>query len=473
MSLTRFIAPLNARAVLYNLASVVRLLSVAFALPGLWALIAGEFRYATAFFAITASAFLLGQIGRRGPSRNIEAREALVVTALIYLAFTLLGAFVFLPFGTYLDGLFETMSGITTTGLSVMPVTALPSSLLFFRALSQWLGGVGIIVLSLVVLFGPGRAAFKLYASEFGEENLVGSVVSTARIVSAVYLIITGVVYIGFVLAGMSFFEALLHTFSAVSTGGFSPFPSSIGVYDSALINTVVTLAMVLGAVSFPLLYLTWRDGWRQLLKDLQLRTLLTLLSVGTLLFLAFYRFDASTFSADLFHATSALTGTGFSVGDATSWPAGATLVAVILMFIGGSAGSTTGGIKLLRLLILTRLSQSWLLRSLLPEEAQVSVKVGGLAISDDELNQTVALLSLYLVVALASSLVLMAAGAALVPALFEAVSALCTVGLSLGVTSPDLPFWAKLTLIFNMWVGRLEILPVLVLLYPSSWRSR
>ena len=181
------------------------------------------------------------------------------------------------------------MSGVTSTGLSVLNVTELPRSLLFFRAWSQWVGGAGIVVLSLVVLIGPGNAAFRLYDSEFGESNVLGSVKAMGRVVLLVYTALTLAPYAAFLLAGMGPFDGLAHALSTLSTGGFSVYAGSIGAYAAPLTQVVVIPFMVLGALSFPLLYLAARDGPRVLTRDVQVRALALLVLVSLPLLLAFY----------------------------------------------------------------------------------------------------------------------------------------------------------------------------------------
>jgi trk system potassium uptake protein TrkH len=467
----RFIPSLDTRSVRYYFAALLQLLAVVLAPPLLASVLARDFFYTAIFTGLILLVWSLGFLGRRGPTPALALREALVVTALAYLTFALVGTVPFLPLASFWDGFFESMSGFTTTGLSVLELTTLPSSLLFFRAYSQWIGGAGIIILSLAVLIGPGRAAFRLYASEFGEEHLVGNVVATARVVVTVYGILTLLAFAAFVAAGMSAFDGLLHALATISTGGFSPRAEGIAAYDSELVAGAVTLFMLLGAVSFPLYYFAWRSGWRRFVGDIQVRYLVVMVAAGALLLFALANWDLAALPSTLFHLASAISTTGFSVSDPAAWPAATTLLVIGLMVIGGSAGSTAGGIKLLRLAVLGRVASWSVLRTLLPEEATLPVKVDGETVNDLEIRQTVSLFGIYVATAFASALLLVMAGFSIQEGLFESVSALSTVGLSVGVTSAELPVWAKLTLCLTMWAGRLEILPILVLLHPGNWR--
>lgn len=471
MLMARYISPLDLRAVLAHLCALLQLLGIVLVIPCLVALIAREFFYGVLFGGLALGVYLIGCGKALFNRTNLELKEAFVVTAVAYLLFGVVGALAFMPVAPFVDGFFESMSGFTTTGLSVMEVESLPKSLLFFRAYAQWVGGAGIIVLSLAVLLGPGKSAFRLYASEYGEENLIGGVIATARAVTKVYLALTVLGFLTYSVAGMSLFDALLHILATVSTGGFSRYPEGIGYYSDAPVIISVTIFMILGATSFPLYYIARTEGFRRIFQDLQFRWLLGIIAFAALLFGIAQAADSAGFLANLFDATSTLTTTGLSVTDTASWSDGALLLSVLLMTIGGSSGSTAGGIKLIRLILLFRLGHWLVLRSLLPGEAVLPVKYREVVISERELMQTFAFFGLYLGLLIASALLLVFGGFDIYEALFESASALGTVGLSIGVTSPELASWAKLLLALDMWAGRLEILPVLILVYPGTWK--
>jgi trk system potassium uptake protein TrkH len=472
MQLARYIAPLDIRAVLIHLAAVLRLLGAILTVPLLVALVARELEQSAIFGGLALAVWLCGWAGVRGKRPDLELREALVVTALSYLVFGLVSALAFLPVAPFIDGFFEAMSGFTTTGLSVLDVERLPKSLLFFRAYTQWVGGAGIIVLSLVILLGPGKAALQLYASESSVENLVGSVLITTRIVMKIYLLLTVLGLVVFVAAGMDPFDAILHVMATLSTGGFSPYTESIGHYDGA-VRLAVTLFMVLGAVSFPLYYYARIEGPRRFLQDLQVRYLIAIAATATLLLCGFSDWSTDRFLNALFEATSALTTTGFSLDGAESGADRQKFVTILLMTVGGTTGSTAGGIKLLRCIVILKLV-AWLnARILLPQEAKVAITYGGAPVSETEIRQICGVVLLYLALACFSALIFVFAGFGVPDAMFESASALGTVGLSTGITSSGLPFGLKLLLIFDMWAGRLEILPVLIVLNPILWVRR
>jgi trk system potassium uptake protein TrkH len=472
MSLILYIRPLDFTAVFVHLQITLRLFGVLLLVPLGVALLTGEYQLAFIFAGLCLVALVIGHFRIIAWTPDLESREALVVTALTYLLFALLATPPFLTTTSFVNGLFEAMSGITTTGLSVLSLKEVPTSLLFFRAYLQWLGGAGIIVLSLIILVGPGKAAFRLYASEFGKENLMGSVIATARVVMVIYCLLTAAGFLVYLGVGMAPFDALLYIMATISTGGFAPYKESVGHFgggSAPAIQAAVLVFMVLGAISFPLYYQARMRGIGHFFRDPQLRGLLVLIVVGFLLLAGVRRWQDHGIHW-LFTAASAATTTGFSLSAPAKWPASTHFIAVLLMLIGGTAGSTAGGLKIFRVLIMGKLALNLLLRALLPPEATLATKLGGIAVSEAEIRHIFGFLVLYLFVLCISSLIFILAGFSADAAVFENASALGTVGLSAGVTSPQLAVGLKLLLAFNMWAGRIEILPVLVALYPNLW---
>ncbi len=470
MHLTRLIAPLDLRGVHTVLCALLRLLALLLMVPLAMALLSADWRLAATFAGVAVTAALLGRFPSQPWTPELGAREAMVVTALAYLLFALAGSVPFLTVAPFIDSLFEAMSGFTTTGLSTLDAAALPRTLLFFRAYAQWLGGAGIIVLSLVVLMGPGQAASALYASEFGEENLVGSVIATARVVFRAYLTLTGLGFLAFLAVGLAPFDALIHVLATLSTGGFSSHAASIGHYGAApAVQLVVALFMLAGAVSFPLYYFLRHDPDR-VRRDEELRALVVIAAAATLIAFAVSGFAPHRLIPWLFEMVSALTTTGFCLTPPDQWPHAIRFLAILLMVIGGTAGSTAGGIKIGRLLVLAKVAGRQLLELLLPRETVLTTKLDGTPIHDAEIRQLLAFVALYLAILACSTLALTLGGFPIDGALFESTSALSTVGLSVGITGPALPAALKGVLIFDMWAGRLEILPVLATLYPGRW---
>lgn len=474
MPLERYIQPVNRNTVLTYLALVTGLIGLTDLVPVLFSLLAGEFRYTVIFgiiaLVLTAAGFFIYR-RRESSARELQLKDGLAVTALSYLLFSLVNAFAFLDVMPFIDGLFETMSGFTTTGLTVLDVTAAPRTLLFFRSYSQWIGGLGIIVISLAVLLRPGKAIFQLYSTEFGQENIKGSVIATARIVTRIYLILTGLGFLAFLLSGMSLFDALIHILSTLPTGGFSSHADSIGHFQGTAVPSVIGLFMILGAVSFPLYYRLARKDLKSLWTSMQLRGLIALLVASTVLFFILLGPVRPRALQAFFQAVTSLTTTGYNILDNSVFSPSGKVLTIVLMNIGGTTGSTAGGIKIFRLLTVLAMMRWLVLQALLPKEARLPLAIGRLKMADEEIKVLMAFLCAYLILlGLSTFAVLWIEGASFLDTLFETSSALGTVGLSTGLTSPGLSLWTKLILILNMWMGRLEIIPVLVVFYPRTW---
>jgi trk system potassium uptake protein TrkH len=474
MPIEKFVRPIDRNTVLIHLALGVGLIGLTDLIPALISIVVGEFQYTLIFGSLGIVLTLLGfGIYRRRESsaRELQLKDGLVVTALSYLLFGAVNAFVFLPVVPFIDGFFEAMSGFTTTGLTVLDVSAAPRTLLFFRSYSQWVGGLGIIIISLAILLRPGKAIFQLYSTEFGEENIKGSVIATARIVARIYLILTAVGFCAYLVSGMGLFDALVHILSTLPTGGFSSYPDSIGHFQASAIPYVVCLFMILGAITFPLYYRFARRDFKSLYTNMQVRGFMAILLIGALLFWALFGLARPWLTPALFQSVTSLTTTGYSTIEVGSLSSTSKVLTIMLMNIGGTTGSTAGGIKIFRLLAILALLRWLVLQALLPREARLPLAIAGLKVGDEDVKMLAAFLAGYVVLlGLSTFAVLWIEGFPFLDTLFETSSAMGTVGLSTGLTSPDLTSWTKLILILNMWIGRLEIIPVLVVFYPRTW---
>jgi trk system potassium uptake protein TrkH len=442
------------------------------------AAIFGEFQlivpYAVAGLLFVAIRLLAGRIPA---PRRLQRSEALVVTAFVFVLTPLVmsGPLAFHGIG-WGDALFEAVSGITTTGLSTLDsVETRPRTFLLARAWLQWVGGLGFVVLSLALLLEPGVATRRLGSPSLEPMDVVGSMRAHARRVLLVYLALTGIGVVALLLLGATGFDAVVHTFAAVSTGGFAPRDSSLAALASRLQWGVLGVSL-LGAVSLPLYAELRRGRWRRLRDDLEVRALLVLLAclaLGLVIATAGDRPANVGLSDLLLVAVSAQTTTGFASFDVTQLPAAATAMLVVAMIIGGSLGSTAGGFKLLRLLLVVRLVQ-WLIASTrLPVHAVAGPRLGGEHIEASELLRAAALILLFLAAVVVSWLIFLAHGYAPLAALFEVASATGTVGLSTGITRPELEPFLKGVLCVNMLLGRLEVFALLVALSPRTWIGR
>lgn len=474
MKISDHIRPADWHSVLYQLSGTLGLYGILTIVPFVASLVLGEFLYAQIFAALFVGATAVGFGGRRllSGTGQMKLTDALIVTALVYLVFSLVGAIPFLTEKPFLDCLFESMSGFTTTGLSTFSEPNLPLSLHFFRSYAQWLGGMGIIVLSLAILLRPGKTAFKLYSTEFGETNILGSVISTAKAVIKVYLSLTVLGYVAYLLAGMGPFSALIHILTTIPTGGFSLYSNSIGHYNSPVISFTVSIFMILGAISFPLYYISLKEDLKGFFEDHQVQTLLILVLVGTLIFTLTFGSTFEDIVPGLFQTSTAITTTGYNTVPTSPLSDGNKFVTILLMVIGGGTGSTAGGIKIFRLLVLLGMIRVTFFRTLLPKEAKLPLKFGNLTVTEEEAESIFSFFTAYLIILAVSTMIIVwIEDFSLIDSLFEVASAEGTVGMSVGITSSALNPISKLILIVNMWLGRLEIVPVLVALYPKSWR--
>ncbi len=430
-------------------------------------------RYALLAAGLAAAGFMLSRLRVSGA---IQANEALVITCLAFMLSPLAMAYPFTAFGiSYGDALFEAVSGVTTTGLSTLAtVQDMPHTLLFSRAWMQWYGGLGFVVLSVALLMGHEAATRRLVDPELSGEPLTVATRIHARRVLAVYALLTVLgIAVLWPLCGDGF-AALTHVLAAVSTGGFSSFDNSAAGFAHWPARFVVIVLGVCGAVSLSLYYRARNRGWREIASDVELRGFLAVLGLvsaaltGSLL--REHGASWETFYHAVFLAMSAQTTTGFTSMPIAGLDPGSKLVLIISMIIGGSVGSTAGGIKILRLLVLLRLLQLVLRRAAMPSHAVVEAQLGGRRLEDDDVSRGLLLIALFGIVVLLSWLPFVAADYDPLNALFEVVSATATVGLSAGITQAALPGALKSVLCLDMLAGRLEIVALLIVLYPGTW---
>ncbi len=418
----------------------------------------------TGFFIGAVIAFISGTfLERRFPKEELTMSAAMVIAALSFLVVSLVGAIPYLFYMDPLNSLFESVSGFTTTGLTVVNPEALPASLLFWRSLSQWIGGVGIIIIFLILVSSPGMSSYYLYKAEGGSGMIEAGVRSTVRRVLMIYSLYTGAGMLLFALAGMPVFEAVLNGITGIATGGFTTRADSIAAYGNIYIEVIAIALMTLGATSFFVHARLWRGRFREYLRNPETRLFWIMLAAFSALMALSYSASPEPIRSGVFQAFSALTGTGFSNAAVEG---GLTKVLIIvLMVVGGYAGSTAGGIKLIRSGIILR-ALPWMGKKIsLPQEAVVPFKIGGKVIKEGDLSIIALFTTIYLIVLGASSLGLTFMGYSPLDSVFTVASAEGTVGLSV-VPLEDMNPAGKGILIVNMLLGRLEIIPFLVLMY-------
>ena len=446
-----------------------------------FALLEAEWHAAMRYGMVCGGLVLVGgTMARLVAPVDIRDNEALTITAIAFLLTPLVMSWPLAAAGIApVDALFEAISGVTTTGLSTLASVEHRSSLfLFSRAWMQWYGGLGIVVLSVALLMGHHAAARRLADPIESGEMLVATARTHAQHSLVVYLCLTllGLALV-WPLAGDGF-TALVHVLAAVSTGGFSGFDASLGGMGTAAAVAVMAVSF-LGAVSLPLYWRVFhaRRGrrLRTLAGDVELRALVVgCLLVGGLLALLARRHgvDAPWYHG-LLMGFSAQTTTGFSSMAVADMDPASKLVMIVSMLVGGSVGSSAGGFKLLRLLILLRFLQFVILRSALPSHAVAQPYLVGQKLESDDIQRALLLILVFVGIVVLSWLPFVLLGYDPLDALFEVASACGTVGLSSGITRPELEVVLKGVLCFDMIAGRLEIIALLVVLYPRNWIGR
>jgi len=425
---------------------------------------------------------LAGSVFARLPAPDtIRANEAMTITALAFIVPSLLMAWPMMTAGlSLIDAIFESVSGITTTGLSALGhVSDRGDSFLFLRAWMQWYGGLGFIVLSVALLLGNMAVARRLISPVDSGEPLMATARAHARRTSIVYVSLTVAGFIVVWPLSHNAFDALLHVFASVSTGGFSVYDNSLAGLSSHTAAIAVMTLSLLSAVSLTLYWKAYHAGWRNgiknLLEDVELRALvLACLIVGGILsLLSWLHGNTAPWYHGMLLGVSAQTTTGFATQTISNLDAGSKLVMMAAMLIGGSVGSSAGGFKMLRLLILLRAIQLLLHRSATPPHAVSEFHLGDQKLSEGEVNRALLLILMYIIVIVLSWLPFMLAGYDPMNALFEVISACGTVGLSTGIVRPELEGFLKGVLCLDMLAGRIEIIALLIVLYPRNWFGR
>ncbi|MCF8276466.1 MAG: TrkH family potassium uptake protein [Flavobacteriales bacterium] len=504
------------RTFIKQIASLQIILGFVILIPSIVAIIYGEW-YSLASFALSgsfvlATAYLIYRSLRK--TEEPQYRHSLAIAALGWIMIITLGALPYfvaahltplevmqqfvpagqdytsslLNFKNPLHALFESTSAFTTTGLTMAyHEPSVGKTVLFYRSLSQWVGGAGFIVMALAVFRQlPGQGAMLLYGSEASGTKLRTTVIQTAQAIWKTYLtltlLVTAYIFIGTLLIlpeyplGESLFDAINHAMAAQSTGGFSTLDDSIAGYGSAKMDALFILPMILGGLSIPFLYRFMFQGRiTEVWNDIQTRAMLiacVLGSIGLSVLLMYSGIVSDSMREGAFQYVSALTTTGWQTSNIGAWDDLSVLfIVAAAMIVGGSAGATVGGIKILRALILQKGLRWHVSKVFLSRNTIKAVKFNGETLLPERMNRELAnagiftlIYILFLFISTMITVALMGTDFTLADAIFEAASAQGTVGLSTGITDPSMSSILEIVYIIQMWAGRLEIIPVLVL---------
>jgi trk system potassium uptake protein TrkH len=425
---------------------------------------------------------------RNTANGHVTPREGMAIVALGWSAVGFFGALPFYfegPFHTFVDAFFESVSGFTTTGASVLTeIETLSRGALFWRSLIQWIGGMGIIVLSIAILPFLGVGGMQLYKAEVPSpvpDKLQPRIRDTAAILWKVYLLFTAVETLLLWAGGMSFYDALCHALTTMPTGGFSTKNASMAHFNSVYLDLVVTVFMVLAGINFSLHYQLLRAKPFSFWQDAECRYFLGLVLLLTLavsfdIWRSVYDNLAEALRYGFFQVVSIMTTTGFATADYEKWPAMSQVIIFICMFLGASAGSTGGGMKILRIMLCFKFCYNELFRLIHPHSVS-RVKVSGKTVSMEVMRSVFGFLALYMILFGVCAILLAGLGVDFMTAIGAVASSIGNIGPGFGMVGPvenyaEIPYFGKWLLIWCMLMGRLEIYTVIILLVPEFYRK-
>lgn len=402
------------------------------------------------------------------PNKKMRLKHGMIISALAWLWAAIICGLV-MAITTqhgFIDGTFESMSALTGSGITLYPdVEVLPHGILFFRALQQWIGGLGIIVMIVAILTRPGAISSRLYQSEAREEKLKPSIKATLQHTINIYIIYTCFGIAAYILAGMPVFDSVCNTFSILSTGGMSIKNANMGYYHNDVIYLISIVLMILGATSFLVHYKVIKTRGKSLIQDLQFKVMISTIAIVTVVL---YFISNIVPIELLFTVVSAMTTTGANVQSSAvmaGWPSFVLICLMALMLVGGSTGSTVGAIKLTRVLIFFKGVYKHIREIMSPEGRVVPIKISNVKVSEKAVSDSGNYITLHLIFIMITWALFCLYGYDPFRSLFDVISMQSNNGLSLGIVTPSIGNPLKIISIFNMWTGRLEIYPVLITL--------
>lgn len=484
---------INKRIILQFLAAITGYIGLSMLVPFVLAIIFDEKEYLS-FLSSSLILIIPGfgtyaylKLTQKDENKNVNIREGFLIVSLAWIITFFAGSLPYLLSGAipnFTNAFFETASGFTTTGASVLTdIEALPKSVLFWRSLTHWIGGVGIVVVAISVMPLLGVAGMQLFKAETPgptTDKLTPRVKETARIIGVVYLVITLIILAIYLLCGMHLYDAVCHAFGTIATGGFSPFNSSIGYYKSPLIEYAVSFCMFISAVNFSLHYAVMKGSFKIYLKSEEFKWFVAIIFFSTILISIFVvlfnnKSPENAFRASLFNVVSLISTTGFGAEDYEKWSHGAQILLITLMYIGGMVGSTSGGIKQVRFVVVVKLVFAEIKKHIHPQ-AIVPIRLNGEPV-DRKITTNILIFTLfYALVSVIAVMILGFSGVDVTTSIGAVAACINGVGPGIGLVGPTenyflLPDIAKWTLVSCMLLGRLEIFTILVLFSRAFWR--
>ncbi|WP_297979969.1 TrkH family potassium uptake protein [uncultured Methanobrevibacter sp.] len=365
---------------------------------------------------------------------------------------------------SFLDAFFENISAWTGSGLSLInDVEALPHSILFLRSLEQWIGGLGVVIIFISIIMKPGTSGYKLYKSEARDEKIKPNIRNTMNKTLEIYLIYTFCGIILYLLAGLPLFDSINLTFTTISTGGMSIKNANIGFYNNNIIYIITMFLMILGATSFTVHYRMIKTRGKSIIKDIQFQFMIIAIIFSAIIIALISNIAPMNV---IFHVISAVTTTGANIAspaELASWSAPVLTAIMLLMIMGGSSGSTVGAVKILRIITFLKSTNITVRKIVRPEGNVVKSKIGKRELNDREMSEATSYIALYLFILIVAWTILLFYTNDPVNSLFDVTSTIGNVGLSTGLINGNLSTIPKLVLILLMWMGRLEIIPILL----------
>ena len=475
---------MNLKAIINLFSILVLLFSLSYVFPIVVSLVFNDnslYLFLPTFIFVGALG-LIGFFFTKGVQRDLSAKDGFVIIVMFWLVLSLAGSIPFYLSGmSPIDSFFESMSGITTTGATVISnIETLPESLKFYRQLLQWMGGMGLIVLAIAVMPLLGIGGGQLFKTDIpgamGEQRLTPRIQETAKALWSIYFGLTILCAILYAIAGMSFFDAVSHAMSTVSIGGFSTYNNSIGHFNNLTIEIICMVFMLLSAMSFALHYFSiYKSKSLKYFYDPELKFFVSILLIIFILALSINILSGQSnlsFRELAFHTVSTVTTTGFGISDTSTWSFSISFLLLIGAFVGACSGSVGGGVKSWRVMIMLNHAYSNIVKMIHPNSV-VTLKVGTKSVDDNVATSVWGFFSIYVISFVILLLAILISGLDLETAFSSVGACLNNLGPGLGMVSDnysEINSFAKGVLAFSMLLGRLEIFTLLIILTPMFW---